>query len=126
MKSTAVLFGDHIRPILSAFGALFIASLVYAGLLINAGAAFFVISVLGAAAQLMWQMVTLDFDDGAQCWSVFKVRIALPLILARLSRVVFRALGQWNNGRCHGLGWHVLGRFRASILDLLEYVKVRS
>ncbi|KAI1796648.1 UbiA prenyltransferase [Ganoderma leucocontextum] len=72
VKSTAVLFGDYVRPILSIFAALFVASLVYAGMVTEAGPLYYVITVGGAAACFAWQMLTIDFDNGAQCWASFK------------------------------------------------------
>jgi 4-hydroxybenzoate polyprenyltransferase len=47
VKSTAVLFGDHIRTVLSMFALGFIGCLVCAGLLNGAGVSFFVIAVGG-------------------------------------------------------------------------------
>ena len=75
VKSTAVLFGDWIRLILSFFAACFVASLVYAGMITEAGYLYYTITVGGAAACFAWQMLSIDFDDGAQCWQAFKVSL---------------------------------------------------
>ncbi|TBU30646.1 UbiA prenyltransferase [Dichomitus squalens] len=72
VKSTAVLFGDWIRPILSFFAACFVASLVYAGVITEAGWLYYTITVGGAAACFAKQMLTIDFDNGEQCWQAFK------------------------------------------------------
>jgi len=72
VKSTAILFGSYIRPILSLFAAHFVSSLAYAGYMNGQGPAFFVISVLGTALHFVWQLSTVDFEDGADCWRKFK------------------------------------------------------
>ncbi|KAI0766937.1 UbiA prenyltransferase [Trametes elegans] len=81
VKSTAVLFGDYVRPIECVFAALFDASLVYAGLVTGAGPLYFAITVGGTAACFAWQMLTLDFDDSAQCWDAFRVNGGLVGLL---------------------------------------------
>ena len=77
VKSTAVLFRDWIRLILSFFAACFVASLVYAGMITEAGYLYYTITVGGAAACFAWQMLSIDFDDGAQCWQAFKVSLLI-------------------------------------------------
>lgn len=87
VKSTAVLFGDYVRPIVSVFATLFVASLVYAGMVTEAGPLYYVITVGGGAACFAWQMLTIDFDNGEQCWSAFKVSASDPTSIAEHSRV---------------------------------------
>ncbi|KAI0653389.1 UbiA prenyltransferase [Cubamyces menziesii] len=72
VKSTAILFGEHVRPILSVFATLFVMSLIYAGHETGAGPIFFAVSVAGSAACFAWQLTTLNFDDADECWRVFK------------------------------------------------------
>ncbi|EMD35418.1 hypothetical protein CERSUDRAFT_53335 [Gelatoporia subvermispora B] len=68
VKSTALLFGDWIRPILMAFAAAFVACLIVAGIRNSQGAGYFVISCGGAALHFIWQFATWHPDvpaDGA-------------------------------------------------------------
>ncbi|KAI0331430.1 UbiA prenyltransferase [Cubamyces sp. BRFM 1775] len=76
VKSTAVLFGNHIRPILSTFAVLFLSSLVYVGYTTSAGPLYYAISIAGAAMCLVCQMSTLHFDDSGACWKAFKMSSA--------------------------------------------------
>ncbi|KIP03847.1 hypothetical protein PHLGIDRAFT_76947, partial [Phlebiopsis gigantea 11061_1 CR5-6] len=73
IKSTAVLFGEYIRPIVFTFAVGFIASLTYGGVATGAGAPYFIITVIITSVELVWQMVALDFDNGVQCWTIFKI-----------------------------------------------------
>ncbi|KAG5642152.1 hypothetical protein DXG03_003556 [Asterophora parasitica] len=71
VKSTALLFGDYVKPILAIFGAIFVATLAYAGQALNLGAEFFIISVGGCAVHLTWQLVTLDVENPKDCGAKF-------------------------------------------------------
>ncbi|GAA5890988.1 hypothetical protein JCM8208_003120 [Rhodotorula glutinis] len=71
VKSTALLFGDQSRPILSAFSASFVSLLALSGYLNGQGPAFFALSVAGAAAHLAWQLRTVDLDSRESCWRTF-------------------------------------------------------
>ena len=62
----------------------FIASLTYAGVATGAGVPYFIVTVAFTSVELIWQMVVLDFNDGQQCWSAFKVRILYLYIRASL------------------------------------------
>lgn len=73
VKSTAILFGSYVRPILGLFSAVFVGSLIYAGLETGQGLPYFAISVGGTAAHLLWQLGTLDVDSPADCWNKFDV-----------------------------------------------------
>ncbi|KAF9800157.1 hypothetical protein IEO21_10422 [Rhodonia placenta] len=81
VKSTAVLFGDYVRPILSCFAMLFVASLAFAGLHNSQGPLYFIIAVFGAAVHLAWQLITIDFDVGSQCWKMFNANGDLGYII---------------------------------------------
>jgi len=71
VKSTALLFGDWVKPILSLFAIAFVGTLAYAGLETNQGWLYFLISVGGPAAHLLWQLVTLDVNVPEDCWRKF-------------------------------------------------------
>lgn len=71
VKSTAVLFGDYVKPILSCFAAAFIASLIYAGVTTGQGWIYYAVSVAGCAGHLLWQLITLDTEDPQDCWNKF-------------------------------------------------------
>ncbi|KZT27629.1 UbiA prenyltransferase [Neolentinus lepideus HHB14362 ss-1] len=72
VKSTAVLFGDYVKPILSAFALIFIASLIYSGYATGQGWVYYTVSVGGCAGHLVWQLVTLDPEDPQDCWKKFE------------------------------------------------------
>ncbi|KAI0641952.1 UbiA prenyltransferase [Trametes meyenii] len=72
VKSTAVLFGAWVRPILTFFASLVVFSLVAAGRVMDSGPSYFAITVGGGVACFAWQMATLDFDDDKQCLKAFK------------------------------------------------------
>ncbi|EPQ52932.1 hypothetical protein GLOTRDRAFT_45519, partial [Gloeophyllum trabeum ATCC 11539] len=72
VKSTALLFGSEVRPILSCFAAIFIGCLWHVGVVNEHSAPFFIISIAGAAMHLIWQLRTVDVDDPADCWGKFK------------------------------------------------------
>ncbi|KAK4053861.1 Para-hydroxybenzoate--polyprenyltransferase, mitochondrial precursor (PHB:polyprenyltransferase) [Microbotryomycetes sp. JL201] len=72
VKSTALLFADKTRPILTSFSASFVSMLALAGYLNEQGLAFYLVSVGGAAAHLAWQLRTADLETRASCWKVFK------------------------------------------------------
>lgn len=72
MRSTALLFGDEgTKPALSAFSAIFVSSLAYAGYANVQGPLFYSVSVLGAAAHLAWQIRTVELNTPASCWRRF-------------------------------------------------------
>ncbi|KAF5373470.1 hypothetical protein D9615_009485 [Tricholomella constricta] len=71
VRSTAILFGSWIRPllILCAFG--FVGMLGIAGYLNGQGLSYFVLSVGGTAAHLVWQFMTVDLEVPESCWENF-------------------------------------------------------
>ena len=82
IRSTAVLLGDrYTKPALSAFSALFVASLAAAGLNNDAGAAYHA-ACAGAAAHLAWQISTVDLNDRRQCMSMFNSNKYVGAIVA--------------------------------------------
>ncbi|KAI0946644.1 hypothetical protein AcW1_010058 [Taiwanofungus camphoratus] len=74
IKSTALLFGNYVRPILSLFATQVVVCFAYAGHANGQGPMFFVISVMGTAAHFAWQLFTVNIDDVTDCWRKFKVR----------------------------------------------------
>ncbi|KAJ9116684.1 hypothetical protein QFC20_000618 [Naganishia adeliensis] len=71
VKSTALRFGDHSRTVLTGLGTTFVSLLTYAGYASGAGPLYYLISCLGAASHLTWQLRTVDFDSRADCWVKF-------------------------------------------------------
>ncbi|KAJ7766177.1 4-hydroxybenzoate polyprenyl transferase [Mycena metata] len=71
VKSTALLFGTWIRPLLVACGLTFVAMLAAVGLLNGQGTPYFVLSVGGTVLHLMWQFLTVDLDVPKSCWANF-------------------------------------------------------
>lgn len=67
-KSTAILFGAWIRPLLVLIAFCFIVLLAIAGVLNNQGWPFFVISVGGTTIHVVWQFLTVDLDEPESCW----------------------------------------------------------
>ena len=70
IKSTALLFGERTRPILSALSASSISLITYAGYLNGHGALFYGGVGLAAAqlARVLWQT---DFESRPSCWKGF-------------------------------------------------------
>ena len=71
LKSTALRFGRATKPWLIALYSLAWLAITTAGLMANAGTAF-LIGMLVAAAQLTWQVATLDIDNADNCLSRFR------------------------------------------------------
>ena len=76
--STALLFGEYIRPILSIFAMGFVACFAYAGHVNGQGPAYYIASVGFPAASLLWQLLgTTDFDkEGTKLFKVGCVQFA--------------------------------------------------
>jgi 4-hydroxybenzoate polyprenyltransferase len=69
--STAVLFGDYSKIILSFFAAIFVSTIAVAGYNNGQGPLYFIFSVLGAAAHFTWQIGTVDLDVPTSCFEKF-------------------------------------------------------
>ncbi|KZT02375.1 UbiA prenyltransferase [Laetiporus sulphureus 93-53] len=82
VKSTALLFGDFVKPILAMFATVFVASLGYAGVVTGRSAVYFVLAVGGCAAHLSWQLLTLRADNPEDCWRKFNANGYLGYIVA--------------------------------------------
>jgi len=61
--STAVLFGSHIRSILTLFCTSFCVLLAYVGYLNNNGVLYYLFAVGSAIIHMGWQLSTVDFED---------------------------------------------------------------
>ncbi|KAI0742019.1 UbiA prenyltransferase [Daedaleopsis nitida] len=60
VKSTALLFGEHIREILGIMVGVLLASLVYSGYALGQGLGFAVLSCGGTLLHTVWQLATWD------------------------------------------------------------------
>ncbi|OCH90722.1 4-hydroxybenzoate polyprenyl transferase [Obba rivulosa] len=70
VRSTALLFGEYTRPILSGLSATSISLITYAGYLNGQGLPFYVGTGL-AAIQLARVLARTDFNDRSSCWEGF-------------------------------------------------------
>jgi 4-hydroxybenzoate polyprenyltransferase len=71
VKSTALRFGRATRAWLALLYAIAWLAMVAAGIMAHAGTAFLLV-MTAAAAQLAWQVVTLDIDDPENCLERFR------------------------------------------------------
>lgn len=72
VRSTALLFGSWIRPLLVVCAITFVIMLTWAGILNEQGRAYFILSVGGTAVHLVWQFATVDLEEPSSCWRNFK------------------------------------------------------
>jgi 4-hydroxybenzoate polyprenyltransferase len=70
IRSTALLFGAHTRPILSALSASSISLLTLAGYMNASGIPFYVGASM-AGVQLARVLYMTDFDNRKSCWQGF-------------------------------------------------------
>ena len=68
IKSTALLFGTMIRPILNVCATVFATMLLCTGILNQQGPAYYLMSVVGVAVHLIWQLSTVDLENPMSCW----------------------------------------------------------
>jgi 4-hydroxybenzoate polyprenyltransferase len=80
IKSTAILFADRTRPMLSVFYSLAVLLIAIAGWLAGAGLVF-ALGLAAFALQLAWQVKRLDTSDPASCLRIFKSNRDAGLIL---------------------------------------------
>ena len=71
LKSTALRFGRATKAWLAALYGIAWLAIAAAGLMATAGTAFLLV-MLAAAAQLAWQVATLDIDDAENCLRRFR------------------------------------------------------
>ncbi|KAJ3559934.1 hypothetical protein NM688_g45 [Phlebia brevispora] len=74
VKSTALLFGSHLKLTLRAFAITFICLMALAGVLNGNSAWFYVVSCGGAACHILWQQCTWKEHDTSDCAAKFKVQ----------------------------------------------------
>ncbi|KAJ3719496.1 UbiA prenyltransferase family-domain-containing protein [Lentinula raphanica] len=72
IRSTAILFGSYIRPLLIACGCCFVVLFCGAGILNGQGPAFYVLSVGGMLLHLIRQWWTVDLDRPKSCSENFE------------------------------------------------------
>jgi 4-hydroxybenzoate polyprenyltransferase len=80
IKSTALLFGPHTKPMLALFYAGAVILIGAAGFSAGAGLVF-ALGLFAFAAHLAWQIVRLDISDPDNCLAVFKSDRDAGLIL---------------------------------------------
>ena len=80
IKSTALLFGERTKPMLTLFYSLAVVLLGAAGFSAGAGVAF-ALGLIAFAAHLAWQIFRLDIADPDNCLAVFKSDRDAGLIL---------------------------------------------
>lgn len=71
IRSTALLFGSWIRPLLVSCAIMFILMLTWAGIINEQERSYFIISVGGTAVHLVWQFATVDLEEPSSCWSEY-------------------------------------------------------
>ncbi len=71
VKSSALALGERTRPALLLFVVLFMGLTALAGFLAGLHWVFFVLLAL-PAGHLLWQVVTVNIDDGTDCLAKFK------------------------------------------------------
>jgi 4-hydroxybenzoate polyprenyltransferase len=80
VKSTALLFGERTKLMLSLFYALAVLLIAAAGYTADAGPVF-VIGLLAFAGHLAWQVARLDINDPDRCLALFRSDRDAGLIL---------------------------------------------
>ncbi|KAJ3198199.1 Para-hydroxybenzoate--polyprenyltransferase, mitochondrial precursor (PHB:polyprenyltransferase) [Entophlyctis luteolus] len=75
VKSTALLFGTRIKPVLIGFGACSISLLALAGYMNGQGLLFYLISVGGGALHYLWTLRGLDASDSQGAGRRFKAAV---------------------------------------------------
>jgi 4-hydroxybenzoate polyprenyltransferase len=80
LKSTAILFGQNTKQMLTVFYALAVMLIGIAGALAGGGPIFFA-GLAAFAVHLGWQIVRIDIDDSALCLRLFKSNRDAGLIL---------------------------------------------
>ncbi|KAJ7858356.1 UbiA prenyltransferase family-domain-containing protein [Mycena olivaceomarginata] len=81
VRSTAILFGTWIRPLLISFGIGFVTLIGVAGYLNHQSTPFYVVSIGGTFLHLLWQYRTVDLDVPKSCWDNFNSNGRLGWIL---------------------------------------------
>ena len=109
VRSTAILFGRWIRPLLVCCGVTFVAMLALVGYLNNQGQMYLVISVGGTAVHLIWQYNTVNLEVPKSCWRKSSFTLACSFLTHTQEN--FKSNGQ--------LGWIVWGGLMVDYLHSL-------
>ena len=80
LKSTALLFGAHTKPMLALFSAAAVILIGAAGYAAHAGLVFG-LGLMAFAAHLIWQIVRIDIGDPDSCLRMFRSNRDAGLIL---------------------------------------------
>ena len=80
IKSTALLFRERTKPMLSVFYAAAVILIGAAGLMAGGGL-IFIAGVIAFAAHMAWQVRRIDIDDPALCLRIFKSNRDAGLVL---------------------------------------------
>ena len=109
VKSTALLFGDHVRSVLVGFAAVFVSCLVAAGALNGQTWVYYLVSVGGAVAHFAWQFATWDVDSPADCGAKFKVgHVLLPTDSVAAHMTTCRPTTTWATSSTPVSSWTTL------------------
>ncbi|CAG8570937.1 420_t:CDS:2 [Acaulospora morrowiae] len=72
VRSTALLFGNRTRQLLTFFSASMLSLLALSGQMNGQGWPFYLVSIFGTGMHLFWQLRTVNFDDAADCARKFR------------------------------------------------------
>ncbi|EIW85886.1 UbiA prenyltransferase [Coniophora puteana RWD-64-598 SS2] len=75
VKSTALLFGVWILPMLRLFAAGLVVSLIATGVLAGFGVAYYAFAVGGVTLHLVWQFRSVDLGSLRSCGEIFKANV---------------------------------------------------
>ena len=104
VKSTAILFGEHVKPILAVFAGLMVACLTVAGVLNGQGVPYFALTTGGTASYLIMQLRNLDVDNVKSCFTA----VRSPPSLLSAVRVDFGIVRiEWLHSGRNRLGWPI-------------------
>jgi 4-hydroxybenzoate polyprenyltransferase len=81
IKSTSLLFGNHVQSILAIFAGAFVLAMSYAGYLNHQGLPYYIVTIGGTSLHLAWQLITLKPHEPADCWKKFQVRRSVELVI---------------------------------------------
>ena len=90
IKSTALLFGERTKPMLSVFYGAAVLLIGWSAYLVGAGPVFW-LALIAFAAHLAWQVRRLDIGDPDRCLELFKSNRDAGLIL--FSGLILAGLG---------------------------------
>ncbi|KAK2462541.1 hypothetical protein APHAL10511_005511 [Amanita phalloides] len=110
VRSTAILFGSWIQPLLVACAALFVSMLLVVGYLNDQGAIYYILTVGGTAVQLVWQISTVDLDVPSSCWDNFNYngQLGWAVWIGLLLDYLFKSGSIYVRDEIRTLCWHAL------------------